>query len=66
MHVMFTCSTCSKVLRAKVEQIGKKNVAEVKQTSSKPEGPLYVVQDGDVVRIADVELIWGYENAFGE
>ena len=24
------------------------------------------VQDGDVVRIADVELIWGYENAFGE
>lgn len=24
------------------------------------------VQDGDVVRIGDVELTWGYENAFGE
>ncbi len=37
----------SAALFEKVEQIGKKNVAEVKQTSSKPEGPLYVVQDGD-------------------
>lgn len=24
------------------------------------------VQEGDRVRIADVELVWGYENAFGE
>ncbi|MCB0060887.1 MAG: GTPase ObgE [Caldilineaceae bacterium] len=24
------------------------------------------VQDGDTVRIGDVELVWGYENAFGE
>ncbi|MEZ4682123.1 MAG: GTPase ObgE [Caldilineaceae bacterium] len=24
------------------------------------------VQDGDAVRIGDVELVWGYENAFGE
>ncbi len=24
------------------------------------------IQDGDTVRIGDVELIWGYENAFGD
>ena len=24
------------------------------------------VEDGDTVQIADVELVWGYENAFGE
>lgn len=24
------------------------------------------VEEGDVVRIGDVELVWGYENAFGE
>jgi Obg family GTPase CgtA-like protein len=24
------------------------------------------IQDGDIVRIGDVELIWGFENAFGE
>lgn len=24
------------------------------------------IQDGDTVRIGDVELVWGYENAFGE
>lgn len=37
----------SAALFEKVEQIGKRNVAQVKETSSKPEGPLYVVQDGD-------------------
>ena len=24
------------------------------------------IQDGDAVRIGDVELVWGYDNAFGE
>lgn len=37
----------SAALFEKVEQIGKRNVAQVKETSTKPEGPLYVVQDGD-------------------
>ena len=30
--------------------------------SSLPAG----VEDGDLVRIGDVELVWGYDNAFGE
>ena len=24
------------------------------------------VEDGDTVRFGDVELVWGYDNAFGE
>lgn len=24
------------------------------------------VEEGDIVRIGDIELVWGYENAFGE
>ena len=24
------------------------------------------VEDGDTVRVGDVELVWGYDNAFGE
>ena len=24
------------------------------------------IEDGDSVRIGDIELVWGYENAFGE
>jgi len=49
--------TLSAALFEKVEQIGKRNVAQVKETGSKPEGPLYVVQDGDSLwKIATSQL----------
>lgn len=47
----------SEALFEKVEQIGKRNVAQVKEVSSKPEGPFYVVQDGDSLwKIAATQL----------